>query len=400
MSEDNVAQEHFIDKRKHTEIKHSIFSRILKASLSIANRITYKNKIYTCIDLYAGRGTFDDGAEGSPILAFKAIKDHLSLEKNKNVFEEIRLVATEKNQHNAENLKNALIELNNKADLQQKVKIFVGENPWESYNDELKGLLQKSQWGFIFADPFSTELKLGNLKEFIKTNIHFKDILLLINVNAFERILGLPNSNLIIADYFDVDVDLINDLRVQQDIKNIEIIQYLIHKTFASLDKDFVINIALPGTRDNKLENSDRFYLTLITGAVGVADEFLKVYAELLGDKEKQNNCGQLSFFNYCNEFSCFSLSNKIETILVKRKQSSLFDLLTELYGLFYSWKKARENEIPTRKNIQNAINILASQNKIKFNSNDFLYKNDNKILMEAFKKKESLKRTIISIKS
>lgn len=404
MSQESTAHEHFIDKRKHTEIKHTIFSKVLKVSLSIANGMTKRNKKYdkkyTYIDLYAGRGTFDDGSEGSPLLAFNAIEEQFNL--TDNIFQEIMLVATEENPNNVEILKNKLVNLHSKTNLGDKLKILVGENTWESYDKQLRSLLQKSQWCFIFADPFSTELKLGNLKELIKTNSFYKDILLLINLNALERLFGTNNENNlnIIAEYFDVDIKEIIDLKFQQDISNVQKIQYLIHKTFTNLNKDYVINIALPRTKskNNELENSDRFYLTLITGAVGVADEFLKIYAELLGDK----NCnrGQLSLFSSYNDIVYFNLIEKIKDIVNAKKQVSLFDIVIELYGYFYSWKKANEKEIPTKKNIQNAINVLSMQNIIDFKSKAFLYKNEKKITLEALDKKENQKQVIISIAS
>ncbi len=404
MSQDTTAHEHFIDKRKHTKIKHSIFSRVLKVSLSIANGMTKRNnkheKKYTYIDLYAGRGTFDDGSEGSPLLAFNAIKEQFNI--NDNIFQKIIFIATEKDKSNVNILTNKLIELRKESNLTDKVDIFVGENTWETYNEQLKSILQQAQWCFVFADPFSTELKLGCLKDLIKSNSFYKDILLLINLNALERLFGTNNENNlnIIAEYFDVDIKEIMDLKFQQDISNVQKIQALIHKTFSSLNKDYVINIALPRTKskNNELENSDRFYLTLITGAVGVADEFLKTYAELLGDK----NCneGQLNLFSSYNAIFYFNLIEKIKDIINTNKQISLFNIVLELYRYFYSWKNANENEIPTKKNIQNAINELASQNIIDFNSSKFLYKNEKKIKLEALDKKENQKQVIISAKS
>ena len=78
MKTDSRTEEHFFHKKPHTEIKHAIFQEVFKRSLYVANMHVRQNgEVYTYIDLFAGRGEFEDEAEGSPMLAFDIIEKHL-----------------------------------------------------------------------------------------------------------------------------------------------------------------------------------------------------------------------------------------------------------------------------------------------------------------------------------
>lgn len=395
------AKEHFdSEKKPHTEIKHKIFYKTLESSLSIANiipnRSVYQKKKYTYIDLYAGAGSFEDESKGSPLIAFDIIEKHLTNEDSS--FDEVWLVATEENTDNAKKLEQSLKEkagsINN-----EKVKIAVGKGKWETFDEPLKNILNNSQWGFIFADPFSVELRIGKLKEIFQGNIVFKDILLLVNNNNLKRVFGAQNLQ-IIADYFDCDLDFVNDLNLWVKTERItieEAMQILIETTFKDLNKDFVINVAIPTTQKDKLENSDRFYLTLITGSNAVADNFLTCYAELLGEKQKQSDTGQLSLFSQLTEYKYFTLNQKITDIVGQSNKILLLTLFKKLYNDFYSWKKAHTDEIPTSSNILKVINSLSEEGKLYIECpEDFLNKTKQKagktcLKSEAFKHKENL---------
>ncbi|RAI11355.1 MAG: hypothetical protein DKM23_05515 [Candidatus Melainabacteria bacterium] len=58
----NTAKTNFSEEeKKHTKIKHDLFTEALKASLSIANSLNYKdnsNIPFMYIDLYSGAGKF------------------------------------------------------------------------------------------------------------------------------------------------------------------------------------------------------------------------------------------------------------------------------------------------------------------------------------------------------
>ena len=131
----------------------------------------------------------------------------------------------------------------------------------------------------------------------------------------------------------------------------------MIYKTFENLNKDFVINVAIPTTKSGKLENSDRFYLTLITNSIGVADKFLNCYAKLLGTKKKLSDTGQLSLLDQFPEYKYFKLNQKIIEMFKKSNKIQLLALFKKLYNDFYSWKKAHKDEIPTSSNILKVIN-------------------------------------------
>lgn len=258
--EDKRSNKHFgKDKKTHTLIKHSMLSKTLEKSLSIANMMIRKNqnygKIYTYIDLFAGRGCFDDGTDGSPLIAFNLIKDHLN--STDNFFDEIRLIAVEKNEQNAENLGNILATNDKNANLGSKFKYGIGKGDWESFDTNIKGFLQQSQWGFIFADPFSTELDINKLIDTIKKYKSCKDIMVFFNFNTLCRQDGRKHTS---------DIQRIckalglneQDFLKEEDFS--EKFQSAIQDNFSSI-KELVVGAAYPIEVKDKLITADYFYL-------------------------------------------------------------------------------------------------------------------------------------------
>lgn len=398
--------EHFETKYPHTEIKHKLLSKTLEICLSISNSYNNKNneqRKFTYMDLYAGCGEFDDNTEGSPVIAFNLIESQLNLENNN--FNEINMIATESNTENANKLKDNLQKLLENCSHKALIKTSISDKGWEECKKELTEFITNSQWGFVFVDPFSTELNLGQLKELINNNIYYKDILILINNNAHERILGRKDDQSLekISEYFDVDLKIIKLLKKfaidnnDTDVfDNAKIIRFLINNTFKDIDKDFIINLAIPRSRKGELENSDRFYLCLITGSIGVANEFLRTYSDLLGEKEQANKGGQLDLFSNNVEMSHFKLNEKIKEIMTKEKVSTLFRLVSKLFNDFYSWKKASQTEIPTSENLQTALNFLLENNQVDLITDCFLdkrCKSKKRLTTEAFKSKANLRQ-------
>ena len=63
-------------KKPHTEIKHAIFLEALKASLYVANmNVRADDEAFTYVDLFAGRGDFEDQARGFPVITLMSWSD-------------------------------------------------------------------------------------------------------------------------------------------------------------------------------------------------------------------------------------------------------------------------------------------------------------------------------------
>lgn len=393
----DTVKNHFDKEKPHTKIKHKLLKAALDISLSISNSINHskkENKPYVYIDLYAGSGKFKDENNGSPLIALNTFEKY----KNKKSFENIEMVVAEQNEQNAINLKKNIEDEKKKLDLNDiSCNTYLGS--WETYSHELQGYIKSNKWGFIFVDPFSLELNLGNLIDLIKEGLYFKDILILINKTAQERVLGKPDAPDIkkICKYFNVTEDFL-----QRAIKSItqkggtneDIIQLLTKRAFKELNKDYKINVAITRTRQGELENADRFYLSLITSSFGVANNFLEKYSELLEEKKETQNNGQLGLPLFTSTYN--SLEQKVKQE-INNSTISLYTLTKQLFNVFLSWKYTEHNEIPHKTALLKVLNKLLENNELVLvNPENAKSKcinlNKNKILSEAFNSKENLK--------
>ncbi len=404
-----TAQEHFSEEKKHTKIKHDLFTEALKASLSISNSLNYKDKSnipFMYIDLYAGAGKFTDEKEGSPLIAINLISEYIE----KRSFEHFEYIVTENDENNAkcllENIKSKK-ECLNITDNDLKTALYCGH--WEDLTPELSKYIKARKWGFVFVDPFSLELNLQELINVLNHNIYYKDIMILINKNAQERVLGKPDSPDIqkICRYFGIEETklkrLINYIKVNQKGTNEDIIQYLTQKALANVDKDFKIYAGISRTREGELENSDRFYLALLTSSIGVADNFLNKYAELLEEKELRDNGGQQNLFDTSPQTKYVNLEETVMTTINKYNSMTLYELTKDLFNVFLSWKFTEDNQIPHRRALTIALNNLLNRKCINFEILGTLPKGcvnlgKNTILSKAFYSKDNMKHIKIGV--
>lgn len=401
------AHEHFEKEPPHTAIKHRLFKSVYDSCISISSSFNnkYKEKRqFVYLDLYAGCGKFNDNNLGSPLIALSSSKNQLDSDSNN--INKINMILSEQNIENAKNLSQNVKEYIDNNNLSKIITPVILTDSWENCTEQFKQGLNNSDWGMIFADPFSVELKLPDLKKLIDKNSKLKDILILINTNAHERVLGRTDEESLskIADYFGIEVKMLRLLKRQvhdiEQLNNAVVIRRLISRTFKDIDKDFVINVAITRTKEGALENADRFYLCLLTSSVGVANAFLDTYSKLLNEKEQQNKNGQISLFDNNTDFTHFELTQKVKDIS-NNKTMSLLTLFTKLYNNFYSWKDASPNEIPTSKNIKMAINKLVEQNYLKIlctgdNKTKYMTVDGKKLKSNAFQKKQNLREIFI----
>ena len=240
----------------------------------------------------------------------------------------------------------------------KNLKVRFGDANWEEY--DIEKILSDSTWGFVFADPFSTELKLDKLKTALEKYSKYKDILIFANFNTLTRQYGRGHNNDIqrICEFFGIsDDELQGDTDFSEKFKN------LLKNKFKSI-KDFSIGVAIPIKVKQELRTMDYFYLVLFTSSVMVGDALLKSYENIIEQHRSKENSLPL------NDDGKESLYN----FLKKEKELSLYEIWEYLQQNFLSWKKIVNDsnlKVPTLKNITEMINNLKDKNLLEIIAED-----------------------------
>ena len=368
---------HFGEPKKlNTIIKHHLLSQTLQTSLSIANNkcVAYKHNsnktdnIYTYIDLFAGAGTFEDNSKGSPIIAYDILSEHNNSLYNK--FKKLQMACTEKHDESYQKLESTISTYTTNND----IDCYIGQGSWESYKKNIELLLENSGWGFIFADPFSTELDIVALIETLKSYSNLKDILVFFNFNTLARQDGrrcLQDIDRICRTIGIDEKELLDDdsnFSVKFENKLIEHFKDL---------KKFVIGVGFPTTVKGDLINSDYFYLIFSTNTPVLVDTFLNAYEEMLDKYTNYSGMQQLALFGNPDK-------NYIYDVLKENfaEGCSLFELYLFITSKFLSWKELTKTQkkVPTIKNIVEILNEFESDNSIRIIAEEkFLYKKTSK---------------------
>lgn len=388
MKKDRRIDKHFGSKKTHTEIKHCIFQDTLLAAMSIARNLSSADN-YIYIDLYSGPGVFDDGTLGSPIIALNSAQKIMPSEGEdpKRHFQKMQFVLIDKDEENISSLKK---KVNESLQAGKNIEIISGIGEWTEFTPEIKSLLTRSKWGFVFVDPFSTELKLDELIKLISETAEFKDILVLANFNTLSRQLGRSHEKDIkrICDYLNITSDELFSQEFSVTFRE------TIQEKLSGFGKDFILSMAIPISVDGTVKNSDYFYLILSTSCAQVADAFVKSYEKNLLEYRGEVN-KPLPLFEEID-----SLKENMLKIIREEAQINMLELLSRLYNRFFSWKTNRADDLPTKANIVKALNKLKAEKRISLTISDkHISKRDTgKITQSVFMKKEYLEKTTIRL--
>jgi|GEM_PF-3274378 len=372
------SSEHFLTVRKqHTEIKHKLFYDTFNAVLGISAKFSDKNS-FTYLDLYAGQGKFSDESFGSPMLALNTILDSNVLDS----FHEIKCFFSEVDKKSYFELEKNILDLKDKKSFNPKVKTLLYNGSWYDNNNEIDKLLQYSKWGFIFIDPFSNEIELDNLIDLLKVRAKFKDFMMFINFQSLKRIVGRYPGHKGVANFLGVNQEELNFI-----IKDNNLINDCIRNRFSVMNKDYIINVLIPTTREGNIENRDNFALLLGTNSIGVADAFLVSYFESL---QVYKNGFAPSLFD--------NMGDDIFKIIKNEKTITLNNLIQKIYSSHSSWRFAEMNNIPISLNIHRSVNDLISNKRIKVVSNctEFLSTKDRTINKKAYNRNKFMKNIIL----
>lgn len=159
-------KEFFKEKKEWSKIKDEILLCYLKPYFSKIKN-TQKRILY--IDGFAGKGFFDDGSKGSPLIAYDIVNETIDIEKVDFVFIE---------NYYANDLKNNTATLSN-------VKIIDG-----NYEDNICNIINSSynKNVFLYIDPFGIKsMNFSYLKSFNNATLNTLEILMNLNSFGFIR---------------------------------------------------------------------------------------------------------------------------------------------------------------------------------------------------------------------
>ena len=364
---DKRVRKHFSKKKAHTQIKHKIFIHTLKSCISIANmqipKMLFTRPDFLYVDLFAGAGKFSSGEKGSVLLAVEIIKNHIFTKKNgkaTNNFENFYILAIEKDKEAFKKLESVI----KRKKISKKLKIFTLSGSWEDYEKDLKEILKGFDWGFIFADPFSTELDLLKFKELLKSKnyVKMKDVLMFFNLQTLKRQKGrmLDSDKERLEKAIGLSWEEINS---KQDLS--QTVRESIERNFSNI-KDFAVGVAYPVEKEGKLTTMDYFYLVLLTNSTGLVDKFLEGYANIIESIIKTNIKSLFEGSKYC-----------------PKENTTLFNYWKEKVNQFLSWKyliNTGAHEVPTIENLVRKLNDYNKAGNINFECDDkYLYKRKGK---------------------
>ena len=166
----------FIDKKPWSEVKDQLLVCYFKPYVSKILH-TYKPLVY--VDCFAGKGKFDDGNPGSPLIALNIVNE--CLDTTTMVDAQISMT---------------FIDLNYADELKENLKDY----PWVTvisgkYEDNIKEILKDKRGSnvFLYIDPYGIKaLQCSMFDSFANSN--FNSIEMLINMNSFGFIREACNA--------------------------------------------------------------------------------------------------------------------------------------------------------------------------------------------------------------
>ena len=157
----------FVKKKEWSMVKDELLGCYFKPYVSKILH-TYRPLVY--VDCFAGKGKFEDGNNGSPLIALKIISECLETTTVKNP-----------------RIETEFIDLNYAEDLKRNLSSFPKANIISGkYEDNIKTILKdKKNWNvFLYIDPYGIKaLQCSLFDSFSKGS--FNSIEMLINLNSF-----------------------------------------------------------------------------------------------------------------------------------------------------------------------------------------------------------------------
>lgn len=400
-------------KKISTLIKHEILREVLEVSLGTANMImivrnrnftnySIKDMIYSYVDLYAGQGIFaleeelgfnpdeilnDEDRYGTPLYAYKIFKEFLETKGGKAggvYFESLNLILCEKEESYRENLKKFLSDFHNKTEKSVRKGIkFSIRSEWEKEKDTIKNLIGKSKFGLIFIDPFNLEASFNEINDLLKGVVGKYDILMFINFGHIRRMKSRQRGSdkERIKAFLGLSDKEFEEFSKLESKDMIERVSNRMSELFLSLKRpnSFVLTATIPIQVKDKTIKQEYFGLILVTGAVSVAEAFVKKYAEAVTSmlSPKPTNMQKSIFIKLCLQVKQFSRSKHLD-IKQAPNQFKLYEIVRYVWSNILSFKSFIESyveeEVPSIKNIIKCLNKMHKENLIDYMETDNRY--------------------------
>ncbi len=192
----------FVEKKPWSEVKDQLLGCYLKPYVS---KILHTRKPLVYVDCFAGKGKFDDGKQGSPLIALDIIQQGLISSKMTG---HLQIAA-------------AFIDLNYADDLRVNLKDYPGVKIVSGAYEDKIGELLKNKGGcnvFLYIDPYGIKaLNCSKFDEF--ANGQFNTIELLLNMNSFGFI---REGCRVMGQQFKMDDDNFFDDLVEYDTTKLD----------------------------------------------------------------------------------------------------------------------------------------------------------------------------------
>lgn len=345
---------------------------------------------FLLVDLYAGKGIFDDGSAGSPLIALQTYEKNYYSIKDMPV----DFMFIEKDEDSCQSLSEAINKHKDGMKIPIKPNINIQQGEWSHFESNLQTKINKSVWGFIFADPFSNEINMNKFSTILEKS-YKKDVMIFINLISIKRQAGHKTAKVKMATFLNITEDEIDRLTSSKRYQQ-EFFDY-IKNAFKLTKKHYNLFAALPTSRNkngsNDLVNGDYFCLSCSTNSVGVANAFLESYA-----KEKSINTNIVTGL-----FGSQEIENRIIDFLTATKEKTFHEIFAYTMEEFLNWRGKTPTEVPTSNNILDVINEMIESSKIEVECPEtFLFKvkknGKQTILKKTVQKNENLKQVIVKL--
>lgn len=188
------------DYMEHTKVKHKILRKYLKSWINVLGGKWQKVCYFDC---FAGRGKYEDGSDGSPIIALKAIRD---LKQNRTHIQNVACTFIEKDESNYDNLCNVIDEeLNLNPDAYSSITVMPPINDeFVNVASEITNKSKRLPPSFFFIDPFGFGgIPFKTIKAIL--SISKTEVFINFMIRDVNRFLKSSNHQLSIEDLFGLD---------------------------------------------------------------------------------------------------------------------------------------------------------------------------------------------------
>jgi three-Cys-motif partner protein len=336
----------FSQKKNWSKLKDEILKNYLKPYLA---KISKTNKPITIIDCFAGKGKFDDGTIGSPII----IMEEINRFKSKNPWSQIKTIFIESKYCN-----------DLKFNLKDYKDISIFEGTFEENITKILSIDARSNL-FIYIDPYGIKsLDFAYFSDFTKKGFSSLEILLNFNSIGFlrEACRVLNYYNLILTKELDEDYEIEDSLDVSKmsaiangnywkeiihDFKNKTISFYEAEEKFTKLYTEKLNSLFKYLNKipiKTKIRNIPKYRIIFGTnhpdGLILMSENMNKTWKSMVEEDRK----GQGVLFNEYDFYTegIESIERKIiETLLENKFMMNLKDLYVELikiYGFQFSY--------------------------------------------------------------